>query len=190
MAILDKIEELPPKQRLIAVAVILVLMAGGFYQFVYTKKAKAIEVQQAQLTQLNTELQDLRAIQKKLEEFKSMIVELEAQLVGAQRQLPRKREIPKLLNDISRFGKESGMEFISFRPATEIVRGFYAEVPISLVISGPFHNMATFLDKITHYPRIIKVTSLALGGAKEIEGHVMLRATCQATTYRYIDESE
>jgi type IV pilus assembly protein PilO len=190
MAILDRIEELPTKQRLLIVGVLLIAMIGGFYQFIYKKKTAKIRSYTTQLTKLNSELQDLRAIQKKLEEFKSMIGELEAQLVEAQRQLPRQKEIPTLLNDISAFGKKAGMEFLSFRPSKEGAKGFYAEVPIKLVINGPFHNLAKFVDEIVHYPRIIKVNTIAMGSPEEEDGNVMLRSTLTATTYRYLEESE
>ena len=188
MSILEKIEGIPTKQRVIIVAAILVLICGGFYQFVYAKKTKMINVLQGSLNTVNTELQDLRAIQKKLEEFRSMIGELESQLETAQKQLPRQKEIPVLLKDISKFGKQTGMEFKSFRPASEVSKGFYAEVPINLVISGPFHNIGKFIDQIVHYPRIVKITSISLGSAKDLEGHVMLQATAKATTFRYLEE--
>lgn len=188
MSILEKIEDVPAKQRAIVIVLVLLLILGGFYQFVYAKKTKMITNLRTNLNNLNTELQDLRAIQKKLEEFRSMIGELEAQLDTAQKQLPRSKEIPVLLNDISKFGKETGMEFKSFRPSAEVSKGFYAEVPINLVISGPFHNIGQFVDQIVHYPRIVKVSSLSIGGAKEVEGHVMLQATAKATTFRYLEE--
>jgi type IV pilus assembly protein PilO len=189
MAILDKIDAIPAKQRLLIVLVVIIAMVGGFYQFVYTKKKTRIQVFEAQLAKLNSELQDLRAIKKKLEEFKGMIAELEVQLEEAQKQLPRSKEIPTLLNDISKFGKQAGLEFLSFRPAKEVTRGFYAEVPINLVVNGPFHNLAKFVDDIVHYPRIIKVSSMVMSSPSEIEGHVVVRATARATTYRYVDEA-
>lgn len=190
MAILDKIEEIPAKQRLILVVVLLALIVGGFYQFVYKKKTAQIKSTETTLAQLNNELQDLRAIQKKLKDFEAMIVDLEGQLVEAQRQLPRQRDIPVLLNDISEFGKKAGMEFVSFRPSAEKAKGFYADVPVNLVINGPFHNIADFVDKIVHYPRIIKVKTIAIGSPKDVEGNVMLRTTCTATTYRYLEDDE
>jgi len=190
MAILEKIEEMPAKQRALVLVVAVLVLVGGFYQFVYKKKSAQINVLQSQLSTLNTELQDLRAIQKKLEEFRSMIGELEAQLEVAQEQLPRQKEIPVLLKDISRFGKEAGMEFKSFRPSRELSKGFYAEVPINLVISGPFHNIGKFVDEIVHYPRIIKISSMTIGGAKDVEGHIMLQSTAQATTFRYLEEAK
>jgi type IV pilus assembly protein PilO len=190
MAILEKIEEIPAKQRILIFSVVLLLIAGGFYQFVYSKKAQQIETLQSELSTHNSELQELRVIQKKLEEFRSMIKELESQLEVAQRQLPRQKEIPVLLNDISKFGKETGMEFKSFRPSREVSKGFYAEVPINLVISGPFHNIAQFVDQIVHYPRIVKISNISIGNAKEVEGHIMLQATAKATTFRYLDEDK
>lgn len=190
MAILDKIDEIPANQRLILAVGLLVIIVGGFYQFIYKSKKLQVKVQETQLAQLNNELQDLRAIQKKLKDFEVMIVELESQLVEAQRQLPRQRDIPVLLNDISEFGKKAGMEFVSFRPSNENAKGFYADVPISLVINGPFHNLANFVDAIVHYPRIIKVQTISIGSPAEEEGHVMLRSTCTATTYRYLEDNE
>jgi type IV pilus assembly protein PilO len=189
MAILDKIDAIPAKQRALIVAVVLLGMVGGFYQFVYKTKTTSIRIQEARLTKLNSELQDLRAIKKKLEEFKLMIASLEVQLDEAQRQLPRSKEIPTLLNDISKFGKGAGLEFLSFRPAKENIQGFYAEVPINLVINGPFHNLAKFVDDIVHYPRIIKISSINMSAPKEVEGHMVVRSTCKATTYRYVDET-
>ena len=190
MAILDKIDAVPAKQRLLIVAVVIIALLAGFYQFVYKKKVGYIKIFEAQLTTLNNELQELRVIKKKLEEFKSMITELEVQLDEAQRQLPRSKEIPTLLNDISKFGKGAGLEFLSFRPASEAKKGFYAEVPINLVVNGPFHNLAQFIDDIVHYPRIIKISSVTMGSPTDVDGHIVVRATAKATTYRYVDETQ
>ena len=189
MAILDKIEGIPVIQRAGILALVVLLIIGGYWQLSYKKKQIRIKVLQGQLSQLNTELQNLRAIEKKLPEFKSMIVDLQDQLSVARAQLPLEKEIPKLLNDISDFGKKSGMEFISFRPGTERPKGFYTEVPMTLAIKGPFHNLAGFLDEISHYKRIIKVSNLSIGGAVEKEGYVVVRSTAQATTYRYVEQS-
>jgi type IV pilus assembly protein PilO len=189
MAILDKIDAIPVKQRALIVAVVVLAMVGGFYQFVYKTKTALIQVYEVRLTKLNSELQELRVIKKKLEEFKSMIAELEVQLDVAQKQLPRSKEIPTLLNDISKFGKGAGLEFLSFRPAKENKKGFYAEVPINLVINGPFHNLAKFVDDIVHYPRIIKISSINMSSPKDVEGHMVVRATFKATTFRYLDET-
>ena len=57
---------------------------------------------------------------------------------------------------------------------------------MALAIRGPFHNIGLFLDKISHYPRIISVSNLTMGNPVEKEGYLMLTSTCTATTYRYV----
>ena len=146
-----------------------------------------IGVAQTQLATLTNERQNLQTIEAKNKEFKRMIAELTGQLdAGAPARPPGEREIPILLEQIALFGKEAGIEFAGFRPGNEVTKDFYNEVPMALSIRGPFHNIGVFLDKISHYPRIISVLNLTMGNAQEKEGYLMLTSTCTATTYRYV----
>jgi type IV pilus assembly protein PilO len=187
-AILEQIEKVPVKQRPIILVVLVGLLAGAFYMLMYKPKADEIRMKTASLTQLNAEVQDLRIIEAKNKEFQRMIKELQDQLVAARQQLPGEKEIPKMLEEIARFGKESTVEFISFRPGAEIKRDFYNEVPMALAIRGPYHNIGVFLDKLSHYPRIISVSNLTMGSPTEKEGYLMLTSSCIATTYRYVEK--
>jgi type IV pilus assembly protein PilO len=188
MAVLDKISGIPILQRAIIVALLIVLILVLFFYTVYSPNKKKLAALNAQLATLNSEVQDLRAIKLKLSEFKLHQADLQGRLDVARKQLPREKEIPVLLDAISKFGNESGMEFVSFRPGAETSKGSYAEVPVNLVIKGPYHNLGLFLDKISHYPRIIKVSDIVLGEPKEEGGYVMLRSTCLATTYRDLEQ--
>jgi type IV pilus assembly protein PilO len=185
-SVLEQIEKIPLKQRALALLMLLVMIAVGFYYFVYMPKDKQIKGSRSRLNTLSSEVQVLQTIEAKNKEYKRMITELSGQLDQARLQLPGEREIPVLLEQIAKFGKEAGIEFISFRPAPEVPRDFYNEVPMALAIRGPFHNIGLFLDKISHYPRIISVSNLTMGNAQEKEGYLMLTSTCTATTYRYV----
>jgi type IV pilus assembly protein PilO len=61
---------------------------------------------------------------------------------------------------------------------------------MSLALRGPFHNIGTFLNLLSHYQRIISVSDLAMGTPTEKEGYLMLTSSCLATTYRYVEESK
>ena len=185
-AVVEQFEKVPPKQRALVLAVLLAVLGVGFYYLVYQPKAAQIKAAKGQLAQLTSEVQNLQAIEAQNIKFKRMIAELSSQLDQARQQLPGEREIPILLEQIARFGKESGIEFISFRPSPEVARDFYNEVPMALALRGPFHNIGLFLDKISHYPRIISVSNLTMGNPVEKEGYLMLTSTCTATTYRYV----
>lgn len=185
-AIVDQFERVPQKQRVLVLVLLLALLGVGFYYLVYKPKAAQIKSAKAQLAQLTTEVQNLQAIEAQNLKFKQMIAELNGKLDQARQQLPGEREIPILLEQIARFGKEAGVEFISFRPAPEVAKDFYNEVPMALALRGPYHNIGLFLDKISHYPRVISISNLTMGNAVEKEGYLMLTSTCTATTYRYV----
>jgi type IV pilus assembly protein PilO len=185
-AIVEQFEKVPLKQRALVLAVVLALIGVGFYYLLYQPKAAKIKADKARLAQLTSEVQNLQTIEAQNIKFKRMIAELSGQLDQARQQLPGEREIPILLEQIARFGKEAGVEFISFRPSPEVARDFYNDVPMALSLRGPFHNIGLFLDKISHYPRIISVSNLTMGNPVEKEGYLMLTSTCTATTYRYV----
>jgi type IV pilus assembly protein PilO len=185
-SVIEQFEKIPLKQRALALAVLLILIVGGFYYFVYMPKAARIKGDRNRLNSLSSEVQVLQTIEAKNKEYKRMIAELSGQLAQARTQLPGEREIPVLLEQIARFGQEAGIEFMSFRPSPEIPKDFYNEVPMALSIRGPFHNIGMFLDKISHYPRIISIRNLTMGNPVVKEGYLMLTSNCTATTYRYV----
>jgi len=185
-SVIEQFEKIQLKQRALALAMLLILIGVGFFYFIYAPKAAKIKADRNRLNTLASEVQVLQTIEAKNKEYKRMIADLSGQLDQARLQLPGEREIPVLLEQIARFGKEAGIEFMSFRPQSEIPKDFYNEVPMSLSIRGPFHNIGLFLDKISHYPRIISVSNLTMTNPVEKEGYLMLTSTCTATTYRYV----
>jgi type IV pilus assembly protein PilO len=185
-SVVEQFEKVPTKQRALVLGILLAMIGVGFYYLVYQPQAARIKADKSRLAQLTSEVQNLQAIEAQNIKFKRMIAELSGQLDQARQQLPGEREIPILLEQIARFGKEAGIEFISFRPSPEVARDFYNEVPMALALRGPFHNIGLFLDKISHYPRIISVSNLTMGNPVEKEGYLMLTSTCTATTYRYV----
>lgn len=185
-SMMEQFEKIPLKQRALVLVMLLIMIGAAFFYLVYMPKAAMIKSRQNQLNALSSEVKSLQVIELENKEYKRRIAELSGQLDQARLQLPGEREIPVLLEQIARFGKEAGVEFMSFRPSAEVPKDFYNEVPMGLAIRGPFHNIGLFLDKISHYPRIISVSNLTMGSPAEKEGYLMLTSTCTATTYRYV----
>jgi len=108
-------------------------------------------------------------------------------------QLPNKTEVPNLLVDISQTGLGAGLEEKLFQPLGENRKDFYAELPISIRLTGNYHEMGTFASGIAALPRIVTLhdveivpaAAVARGG---VPGDLTLNVT--AKTYRYLDEDE
>jgi type IV pilus assembly protein PilO len=72
-----------------------------------------------------------------------------------------------------------------FKPNGEVPKGFYAELPIQLRLSGTYHDIALFFDKIGKLERIVNVSDIELGAPKKENGQIVLDVTCNATTFQF-----
>jgi type IV pilus assembly protein PilO len=101
--------------------------------------------------------------------------------------LPGKSEMDALLTDINQAGLGRGLQFELFRPASqETARDFYAELPITIRVTGNYHDLGAFASDIGRLSRIVTLNDIALSAAKD--GGLTLDAT--AKTFRYLDEAE
>jgi len=120
------------------------------------------------------------------EEIKGLEKQLEAALV----KLPEEKEIPKLLTQVNTLGLQSGLDFLLFRPAAPVKKGFYAEVPIDIRVEGEYHSLGTFLDRVSKLERIVNVADLRLSplpAQKQQLGRT-ISADFKATTFTFLEK--
>ncbi|WP_016704445.1 type 4a pilus biogenesis protein PilO [Pseudomonas chlororaphis] len=100
------------------------------------------------------------------------------------RQLPSDTEVPGLLEDISRTGLGSGLEFEEIKLLPEVVQPFYVELPIQITVTGGYHELATFVSGVAGLPRIVTLHDFEI---KPVTPEVdsKLRMNILARTYRY-----
>ena len=112
--------------------------------------------------------------------------EAEAQFKLAMRKLPEKEEIPSLLTSISDSGQRVGLEFLLFEPKPEKQKEFYAEIPVSMSITGDYHNLTLFFDQVARLSRIVNIRDIKMGRTKGKDSSV-ISTRCTAVTYKFIE---
>ncbi len=174
------------KGVLITIACVAVLAAGYFVD---------IQAQQENLDRITVEenrlKEDFERKQAKaanLDAYKAQMVEMEDSFGAMIRQLPSKTEVEDLLVDISQTGLASGIEFQLFKPLKEKHIEFYAELPITLKMTGTYHQFGEFASGIAALPRIVTLENISIVGGKGSKDTLVMDVT--AKTYRYLDESE
>jgi type IV pilus assembly protein PilO len=105
-----------------------------------------------------------------------------------EKQLPGKAEMDALLSDINQAGLGRGLQFELFRPGQVVIKDYYAELPISIRVSGRYHDIGSFAADIANLSRIVTLHNVNLVSAKELTGVLAMEAT--ARTYRYLDPAE
>jgi len=112
--------------------------------------------------------------------------EIEQSFGALLKQLPNKAEMDALLTDINQAGLGRGLQFELFKPAAqERMADFYAELPITIRITGNYHDMGAFASDVAQLPRIVTLNDV---GIANNAGTLTLEAT--AKTFRYLDEDE
>ena len=176
---------LPLWQKLTFLLAVFVLMMASYFYFGWIPLQESITKQESQLQLQKIMLLKNQRMAHNLARKQKEYAKLEKQLKVALNMLPKKSQIPELLENVSWAGKDSGLEFKMFKPGRDVTRQIYAEVPVTFNIGGSFRQLLTFLKRVGEMPRIVDVKNLVLtkGNADN-----MLSISGQAVTYRFVDD--
>jgi type IV pilus assembly protein PilO len=174
------------------VLLFLVAAAGGYYFFVWKSQRPVLLEERAKEGQLLESLTTKAKRAANLEAYRVQLAEMEKSFGAMLRQLPNKTEVPNLLVDISQTGLAAGLEEKLFQPQGENKKDFYAELPISIRLTGGYHEMGKFASGIAALPRIVTLHDIEITPAtgKGVADPNELTLNVTAKTYRYLDEEE
>jgi type IV pilus assembly protein PilO len=173
-----------PKIIILGILFVLILGAGAFFD--WSDQFEALTKSQDEETRLRDAYASKKAKAVNLDLYVQQLKEIEQSFGALLKQLPNKSEMDALLTDINQAGLGRGLQFELFRPATqERIADFYAELPISVRITGNYHDMGAFASDVAQLPRIVTLNDVGIVNDK---GTLVMEAT--AKTFRYLDEDE
>jgi len=123
-----------------------------------------------------------------LSELRKQKQQVQEYVTQLERQLPGKAEMDALLSDINQAGIGRGLQFELFRPGQVEIKDYYAVLPITLRVTGRFHDIGTFTADVANLSRIVTLHNLAITPTKDAAGTLSMDAV--ARTYRYLDSVE
>ena len=124
---------------------------------------------------------NLDALRKQLEQVQQYVTQLE-------KQLPSKAEMDALLSAINQAGLGRSLQFELFRPGQIVVREYYAELPITIRVTGKYHDVGLFAADVANLSRIVTLNNLSLTPIAGREGYLTMDGV--AKTFRYLDPEE
>jgi type IV pilus assembly protein PilO len=181
----EKYIPLAPKIK-IGIAVVLTLLPiVAFYFIFYQPNSDKIVNLEKQKTTLGKEVKEVQAKAADLAKFEKEYEDAMVVFEETSALLPKDKEIPKLLKDISSLGRSAGLDFLTFKPQADIPKDFYAEIPVSINVKGPYHNMGFFFDQVSKLERIVSVSNIKMSSPKKDSGEMLLNSDCVLVTYRF-----
>lgn len=186
----DTILRLPLSKKIVILAAGYILIAAVYgYLGFYPKMLKAKELN-LKIGELKKQIDNEAVTVSQLPRIKQEREEFAKKLQDAVAQMPNEKEIAGLLSSLSSLGMESGLEILLFKPGGEIVRGFYADVPVDMKVQGGYEGILLFFKKVSALQRIVNISRFSIGDGKESDGNIILTASFVATTFRYLKEED
>jgi type IV pilus assembly protein PilO len=171
----------------LAAFVTLSAAAAGVFWYFYARPAQAsIDTRQGELTKLRGDINRGLATARRLPEFRRELAELEAQLERLRPVLPEERDVADLLRRVQAMATQSNLSIQGFQPRAVTTRDTHAEWPIGLQLEGTYHDLGSFLERVSKFPRIINVSGINIRAA-EGAGPATITVACTATTFVLID---
>ncbi len=188
MAMNLSLSKLPWYGQLGAFAALSLAAAGVFWNF-YAKPAQAsIDTRQAELGTIRADITRGLTTARRLPEFRRQVEDLQAQLERLRPVLPEEKDVADLLRRIQAMATQSNLQIRGFAPQPVATRTMYAEWPIGLELDGTYHNLGSFLERVSKFPRIINITGIHIKAKGDGGANQTVEAQCTATTFVLVDK--
>ena len=164
----------------------IAILVVGYFAFIQGMLDEYDVAKQKEASLFETYL-NKKSLAINLPAYKQQMEEMQQTFGSLLRQLPNSTEVPDLLVDITQAGLGRGLEFVLFKPEKETPKEFYAELPISIQVTGNYHELAGFVSDVAALPRIVTFGDLTIASAPK---GARLSMGAKARTYRYLEEGD
>jgi len=178
--------EWPVLPRALALLLLTCLVAGGLWYFWVSDFALELEREAAKEVQLKTEFKTKLTQAANLEFLKKQRDEVQGFVAQLEGQLPSRAEMAALLSSINQAGQKRNLQFDLFRPGVVLLKPYYAELPVTVRVTGAYHGFGRFASDVAFLPRIATLGNISI--AAKTDTSMVFDATIR--TYRYLDADE
>lgn len=169
----------------ILIGFLLLLLVGGWW-FLWDAQLTTLETAEVEEQTLKDQYLLKKRQAVNLDLYVQQLAEIDRSFGALLKQLPNKSEMEALLIEVNQAGLGRGLQFELFRPSAEQAKDFYAELPVTVKINGPYHDIGAFAADIGKLPRIVTLNGISIAPVKG--GTLTLDATVK--TFRYLDDEE
>ena len=162
----------------------------GIWILVLSPKREELDAERSLEEGLRQIYRDKLTQSVNLGELRKQKSQVEEYVNQMEKQLPGKADMEALLTDINQAALGRGLQFELTRPGQVVVKDYYAELPISIRVSGRFHDMGTFAADVANLSRIVTLSDISMAASNAKDANGLLTMDAVARTYRYLDPAE
>lgn len=188
--LIESYSRVPATQRYALVGLIITALCALHYYLIYDSQQSQLEALKTQVSKRQGVRNEKENIAQNKSTYEAKLGRLQQQLDEARAKLPDSADVPQLLAQLGGRARETGLAIEQFQPTQEAIKGFVAEIGFKMKGHGSFHEVALFIDSVSKLDRIINVQNLELTNPKTENSRVIVAASFDVKTYRFVPESE
>lgn len=182
---------LDDKPKWVGLLVGLVLAGGLLYAvdaFVVKNIKREIADADTRIAELDQKIQQGRAAERKLPQFREEVKRLELELEKLRRILPSTRNTEEIIKKIKSLvdSGEFTLNRLSFPPLGSPSSDPYVEWPITVALDGRYHDLAILFNKLGNFSRIMNVENIKITALPSQETKT-ITSSFVAKTFVYVE---
>ena len=177
------LSKLPWQAQIGAFVVVCAGAVFGFWYFYVSEVQADIDLRQTRLTALRADIARGDATARQLKQFEAQVQALELRLESLRQVLPEEKEVADILRSLQNLATKSNLTLKGFTPGKVVQQKLYAEIPYKLQAEGTYHNLGSFFDQVSKFPRIISISEIALKAKQNPSPNATITADLVATTF-------
>lgn len=179
----------PVLPRVSALFVLFVAILVGGWWFIWSDQVRVLEERRQDEIRLRDEFISKKTQAINLDLYKQQLTEIDRSFGALLKQLPNKAEVESLLIEINQSGMGRGLQFELFKPGQEVQKDFYAELPVTVRLTGNYHDLGAFAGDIGRLSRIVTLNNISIAPNQQAkDGSLVMDAVTK--TFRYLDDEE
>jgi len=184
----EQFSKAPIQHKIAGLAAVLVVVSALFYFLFYSELIEESESLDGQMQQLQEEKSSYEDKKQQYMSFRAEVKKLLEEKKELVKVLPTHAEIPSFLQSLHSQTELAGLNILTFDRQKEVRRGFYAEIPVRMVISGSYHEINRFFHAVGQLKRIVNIQDVLLAEPKQTNKGVELKAKFVASTFRFVEK--
>jgi type IV pilus assembly protein PilO len=174
----------------ISYAAIAAVLAGLFFFAYYSPRMSQLSTLSKDRQTVEQEVAKLRVQKKQMDKVEKELADLEVSLNYLESIIPKEREISDILNQFQQLAYDTRLTITKFTQKTDTPKDYYSEWPLQLEISGNYHNLGLFFDRLSRFARLFTIERFSIKPLPRQTDATTITASFTAKTYLFLDEDQ
>jgi len=171
-----------------AYVLIAIIILGLFYFVYYKPKNEELQNIRNERIEVETEVAHLRQKKEELDKIEAELEQMKITLSKLETIIPQKEEISNILKQMQQLAYDTRLNITKFIQNPEIIKEFYTEQPISVAVTGDYHNLAIFFDRLNSFQRLFNIEDFSIKAMQNQTDASTISAEWNVKTYIYREE--